>query len=157
MLKLKNYTWALIVATGLFAVAGSTVCCTGKASSKGSNESTQMQPASSNENGGGSVIVLTESTFDQTIKSGVVLVDFWATWCKPCRMQGPVIEEVGNEMKGKATVCKLDIDANPSITDRFNIQSIPTMLIFKDGKVVNKFIGVTAKEDIEDALNKLIK
>jgi thioredoxin 1 len=157
MLKLKNYTWAIIVATGLFAVAGSNICCTGKASSNDSNTGIQAPAASSNEKSSGSVIVLNENNFDEYISKGVVLVDFWATWCKPCRMQGPVIEEVSTEMKGKASICKLDIDANPSVTERFNIQSIPTLLIFKDGKVVNKFIGVTAKDDIVNALNKFIK
>jgi len=72
-------------------------------------------------------------------------------------MMGPVIENVGKEMAGKATICKLNIDQSPSIADRFGVQNIPTMIIFKDGKVAKQFVGITSKEDIITALNNLIK
>ncbi|NTW34110.1 MAG: thioredoxin [Bacteroidetes bacterium] len=101
------------------------------------------------------VISLTESTFDDNIKSGIVLVDFWAKWCMPCRIQSPIIEKVSTEMVGKASVFKLDIDKNPSIADRFNIQSIPTIIIFKDGKPIGQFVGITEKADIVSAIEKL--
>lgn len=127
---------------------GSNVCCTGKVSNS--------NIVISQENSGG-VKLLNESTFDENIKSGVTLVDFWAPWCKPCKMQGPIIEEVSKEMQGKANICKLDIDESNSIARKYGIQSIPTLLIFKDGALVGSFVGVTNKQDIIEALNKLIK
>lgn len=101
--------------------------------------------------------VINSSNFDETIGSGVVLVDFWATWCKPCRLQAPVIEEIQKEMASKIKVGKLDIDKSPDIADRYGIQSIPTMIIFKNGKPAEQFVGITAKEKITEAINKLLK
>jgi thioredoxin 1 len=137
---------------------GSNLCCTGHASNNEQNTSTNADESSSTSTPtAGAVLKLTESTFDTQINTGVVLVDFWATWCKPCRLQGPVIEEVSKEMTGKVTVGKLDIDESPSIANRYNVESIPTMIIFKDGKVVGQFVGVTDKEIIVSALNKQLK
>jgi thioredoxin 1 len=156
MLRLRNYTWIFLLATGIFAVVFSNICCTGKASNNqvSANNVTPTKTASTDNSS--SVIILTEKTFDEQIKKGVVLVDFWATWCRPCKMQGPIIEEVNTDITGKAVICKLDVDQNPAIANRFGVQSIPTMIIFKDGKVVNKFLGVTPKEDIINELNKFI-
>jgi len=157
MLQLRNYTWAFVLATGIIAVVSSNVCCTGKASDReamANNVNTGVNK--SNETTGG-VVILNEKTFDEAIKKGVTLVDFWATWCRPCKMQGPVIEEVGTAMSGKAAICKLDIDQNPQITQRYNVQSIPTMIIFKDGKVVSQFLGYTSKEEIIKEIDKVLK
>jgi thioredoxin 1 len=104
-----------------------------------------------------SPMALNSKTFDETIGSGVVLIDFWATWCKPCRTQAPVIEEIQKEMVSKIKVGKVDIDKCPDIADRYGIQSIPTMIIFKDGKPAEQFVGITAKEKIKEAINKLLK
>jgi thioredoxin 1 len=104
-----------------------------------------------------SMMVINSNNFDETIGNGVVLVDFWATWCKPCRMQAPVIEEIQKEMVSKIKVGKLDIDKSPDIADRYGIQSIPTMIIFKNGKPIEQFVGITAKEKILEAINKLLK
>jgi thioredoxin 1 len=104
-----------------------------------------------------STMALNSKTFDETIGSGVVLIDFWATWCKPCRTQAPVIEEIQKEMVSKIKVGKVDIDKCPDIADRYGIQSIPTMIIFKDGKPAEQFVGITAKEKITEAINKLLK
>lgn len=156
MLKLKNYIWVFLLATGIYAFAFSNICCTSNASNnKTSIDAASQMPANIGNNDGG-VIVLNESTFDTQIKKGVVLVDFWATWCGPCRMQSPIIEELSKDMKGKAIICKLDIDKNPAIAERYNIQSIPTMLIFKDGKAISGFQGVTSKDDIKKELNKFV-
>jgi len=134
---------------------GSNLCCTGKASNH------EKQAITTNENtsattvdNSGAVQSLSSATFDASIKSGIVLVDFWATWCRPCKMQSPIIEEVSSEMVGKASVYKLDIDQSPSIADRYNVQSIPTMIIFKDGKVVTQFVGLTEKDQIISAIEK---
>lgn len=156
MLQLKKYAWFFILATGISLFVFSNICCNGKASNKTmkNNENNNSTISTDSKSG---VVILDESTFDEKISNGVTLVDFWATWCRPCRRQGPIIEEVSGSMNGKVAVCKLDIDENPKIAQRYNVQSIPTMLIFKDGKVINQFMGVTAKEDIIQALNKILK
>jgi len=81
---------------------------------------------------------LTDKNFVEETKDGVVLVDFWATWCGPCRMQGPVIDQLDEEMGDKVTFTKVDVDENPETARAFGIMSIPTLLIKKDGEVVNK-------------------
>lgn len=102
------------------------------------------------------VKVLTDDNFSSTIKSGVTLVDFWAAWCGPCRIQGPIVDEVADEMKDKANICKLDIDHHKKTAGKLGIQSIPTILIFKDGKMVQKFVGVKPKPVLIQALNSHI-
>lgn len=99
------------------------------------------------------VKVLTDDTFASTIKSGVSLVDFWAEWCGPCKVQGPIVDEVADEIGDKANICKLDIDHNKKIAGQLGIQSIPTMLLFKDGKIVEKFVGVKPKGVLLKAIN----
>ena len=145
----------------LFAsiLIGSNICCTGQASNNENNtvalvdKNNSTLPVAKSEG----VVTLTENNFDESIKSGIVFVDFWAIWCPPCRMMGPVIENVGKEMNGKASVFKIDIDKSPAIASKYNVQSIPTMIIFKDGKAVKQFVGITNKEDIIAVMNTLLK
>jgi thioredoxin 1 len=101
----------------------------------------------------GKVINLTDSNFEQIIKTGVTLVDFWAIWCGPCKTQGPIIDKVAEEIGTKAKICKLDTDKNPIISQKYNVNLIPTIIIFKNGKIVEKYIGVQQK----DLLVKKIK
>ncbi|OGG10037.1 thioredoxin [Candidatus Gottesmanbacteria bacterium RBG_16_43_7] len=103
-------------------------------------------------------IVITDTNFnDEVIKSDKpVLVDFWAIWCGPCRVQGPIVEDVAKTMTGKAKVGKFNVDENPVMAQKFNIMSIPTLMIFKNGSVVKQFIGVQNKETLMGELNKLI-
>jgi len=103
------------------------------------------------------VTALNSQAFDATIKSGITLVDFWATWCRPCRMEAPIVEEVNDAMAGRVKVCKMDIDQNKDIANSFNIQYIPTLIIFKDGRVVKQFTGFTQKDDILGALTSQLK
>jgi thioredoxin 1 len=100
------------------------------------------------------ILHLTDTDFDETIKNGIVLVEFWATWCGPCLMQAPILTAVNNEMAGKITIAKLDIDKCPVTTDRFSVTNIPTLVLFKNGKQVNQFVGLTQKVKLLRAINK---
>jgi thioredoxin 1 len=86
--------------------------------------------------------LLTDANFHEGIKEGVVLVDFYADWCGPCRMLTPVLEKVAKEVSGKATVAKIDIDASQSVTASFQVTSIPTLILFKAGKEVGRIVGL---------------
>ncbi len=96
------------------------------------------------------VIEVTENNFEkEVLKSEIpVLVDFWASWCGPCKMMAPVVEEISQEMSGKAKVCKVNIDDYPSLATKYQIMSIPTFLTFENGKVKNMTVGVQDKKDI---------
>jgi thioredoxin 1 len=102
------------------------------------------------------VVTLADSTFDEEVlKSNVpVLVDFWATWCGPCKAIAPTVDEFAREYKGKVKVGKLDVDHNQQVAQKFGIRSIPTLLLFKNGRVVDTLIGVVSKAKLVDALNK---
>ncbi len=104
-------------------------------------------------------VTITDSNFDaEVLKSTVpVLVDFWAVWCGPCQMQGPIVEEVAKAMAGKAKVGKLNVDENPQMAQKYGVMSIPTIMVFKGGTVVKQFIGVQSKETLLNELDKLIK
>lgn len=101
---------------------------------------------------------ITDSNFDEiVIKSDKpVIVDFWAEWCGPCRMVGPIVNEIGEEYKEKAVVGKLDVDANPAVTMRFGIRNIPTILFFKNGEVADKQVGAVPKSALVNKLEALL-
>jgi thioredoxin 1 len=103
------------------------------------------------------LLYLTRETFDATLASPEpVLVDFWATWCGPCRMIGPVIEELAAEYKGKAKVCKVDVDEQPELAERFQVMTIPTVIVFKNGQIAEKSIGAKSKQAFAQMIDKHI-
>ena len=97
---------------------------------------------------------LNNENFEKETKLGVTLVDFFAEWCGPCRMMTPVLEEVENEVKGQATIAKLDIDHSSAIAAKYQVTSVPTLVLFKDGKEVDRLIGVRDAEAIKSFICK---
>ncbi len=105
-----------------------------------------------------SEITLTDQNFDQEVmqSEGPVLVDFWAEWCGPCKMQGPIIEQLAKEFEGKFKVGKLEVDQNPSKAQQFGVMSIPTLVIIKSGKVVWQGIGLQQKAQLAEQMTKVL-
>jgi thioredoxin 1 len=99
-----------------------------------------------------STIAVTDESFEADVlkASGPVLVDFWAEWCGPCKQIGPALEELSNELSGKVTIAKLNIDDSPSTGSRYGVRGIPTMMIFKDGQIVSTKVGAMAKSRINE-------
>jgi len=106
----------------------------------------------------GNVLELTDETFESTVNNSQlpVLVDFWAPWCGPCKMIGPVIEEISNEYSGKATVAKVNTDEHRQAAMEFGISAIPTIILFKGGQIERKWVGLTSKKDITQAIDELL-
>lgn len=101
---------------------------------------------------------ITDSNFEEKVLNSdkPVLVDFWAAWCGPCRMVGPIIDELSEEYEGKAVIGKVDIDSNQQYAAQFGVRNIPTVLIFKNGELVDRKVGVSSKNDYAEALSNLI-
>jgi thioredoxin 1 len=104
------------------------------------------------------IVHLTDDSFDETIKNaqGPVLVDFWAAWCGPCKMIAPYLDQIAGEVEGKATVAKVNVDENGDLTARFGIRSIPTLVVFKNGRLVDQAVGMLQKEELRTLLQKHI-
>ena len=101
-------------------------------------------------------IEATQATFKELINTDLpVLVDFWAEWCGPCQMMTPIVNELSEEFAGKAKIAKVDVDSNSELTVEFGVRNIPTILIFKNGEVVEKIVGTTTKKELEDRIKKL--
>ncbi|MBP3312080.1 MAG: thioredoxin [Butyricicoccus sp.] len=96
-----------------------------------------------------SIIHLTNENFDETVNAGLpVLIDFWAVWCMPCTMFSPIIEEAAQKLEGRAIVAKVNIDEQPSLAQRFGVMSIPTAIVLKDGKEVNRSVGLVPLDNV---------
>ena len=110
----------------------------------------ERKPQNSPPARSGKPVELTDANFSQVVKSHqIVVVDFWAPWCGPCRMVSPVLEELASEMVGQATFGKLNVDDNPATSQQFGIQGIPTIMVFKDGEPVDGLVGAAPKQMIE--------
>jgi thioredoxin 1 len=106
-----------------------------------------------------SEIILTDQNFQQEVveeKEKPVLVDFWAQWCGPCKMQKPIIEEIAKEMEGKAKITSLEVDENPQVAQQFSVMSIPTILLFKGGKPVWQAVGLQSKEQLTNEIKRYL-
>ena len=102
-------------------------------------------------------VALTKDNFEAKTSEGVVLIDFWAEWCGPCKAIAPTIEELAKEYDGKAVIAKVDVDSNPELSKKFQIRSIPNLKIMKDGEVVDEIVGLVPKAEIEKKLKKHLK
>ncbi|MCK0471380.1 thioredoxin [Halalkalibacter sp. APA_J-10(15)] len=100
------------------------------------------------------IVNVTDQTFSSETSEGVVLADFWAPWCGPCKMIAPVLEELDSEMGDKAKIVKLNVDDNQETAGKYSVMSIPTLLVFKDGEVVDQVVGFQPKDALAELLNK---
>jgi thioredoxin 1 len=94
-------------------------------------------------------VVITKENFTENVAQGVSLLDFWAPWCGPCKMQLPIVEELSSELQGTATIAKVNVDEEPELASQFGVMSIPTLILFKDGQPVDKLVGLQSKESLK--------
>ena len=105
----------------------------------------------------GNLVELTDGDFESTINSGQpVLVDFWAPWCGPCKMLAPVVAEIADEYAGQATICKMNTDDHREAAVEYAISAIPTVILFQDGQMVKKWVGLTTKQEMTAAIDELL-
>ncbi len=104
------------------------------------------------------ILTLTQTNFDSEVKKpeGPILVDFWAEWCGPCKMVAPVLEKLADDYQGKARIGKVNVDEQGGLATKFGVQSIPTLLVFKGGKVVDQYVGATSRDVLAKLLDKHI-
>lgn len=103
------------------------------------------------------VININDENFDKVISQGVTIVDFWAPWCLPCRIQGPILEKVSKQVNENVRVCKMNVDDNMITAQKYGISSVPTLLVFRDGQLEKKFIGVQGEETLLKAVNRSVQ
>ena len=92
------------------------------------------------------IVILDSGNYQHQLKNGIALVDFWASWCMPCKMMAPILNDVATEIDGKAKICKVDVQEHQDISAKFSVRNIPTLILFKNGKEINRFVGVKTKD-----------
>jgi len=101
------------------------------------------------------ILILDNQNYQNKLKDGIALVDFWASWCMPCKMMSPILNELALDINGKAKICKVDVQQFQDISDKFSVRSIPTLILFKNGKEINRFVGVKTKDFLLKEINKI--
>ena len=101
------------------------------------------------------IVTLDSNNYQHQLKNGIALVDFWASWCMPCKMMAPILNEVAAEIDGKAKICKLDVEQYHDVSAKFSVRNIPTLILFKNGKEINRFVGVKTKDFLLKEINKV--
>lgn len=143
----------MLVALGVIVAAVLTFSFFNHSATNGNNAGVEITAENAKDD---AVMILTTENFNNTISKGIVLVDFWAVWCAPCRIQGPIIDELAKEMGDKAIISKLDVDAHGAVASQYQVRSIPTLIIYKNGEPVKRFVGVQQKETLAAAIQELI-
>jgi len=149
MSKTVTIASLLAITAVLVVLAATNICHNGQSNLVSGSE--RSNEVSSSE----SIINLNIDNFNTTIAEGITLVDFWAPWCGPCRLQGPILEEVTKKVGNRAKIAKLNVDEAGRVAERFGVQSIPTLVLFKDGNEVRRFIGIQNQNTLIEAINKL--
>ena len=152
MMKIKSKLIA--IGLSIFTMAG--IFSTNAYSFVDETEGIEAVAANNTPNEKEKAVKLTDANFKATISEGVTLVDFWATWCGPCRRQGPIVEEIAVELGSQATIGKLDVDHNKTVSNEYYIRTIPTILIFKDGEVQERLVGLQTKESLLSAVKRYL-
>jgi len=102
------------------------------------------------------VVDLNDSTFTEKVKEGVALVDFWAPWCGPCRLQHPILDSIAEKMGDRVTVARVNVDESPSVAQQYGVRAIPTLVVLKDGGEVRRLVGVTDEKTLTDAIEQVL-
>jgi thioredoxin 1 len=101
------------------------------------------------------IVILDSANYQHQLKSGIALVDFWASWCMPCKMMAPILNDLASDIDGKAKICKVDVQEHQDISAKFSVRNIPTLILFKNGKEINRFVGVKTKDFLLKEINKV--
>jgi len=152
MIKIKSKLIA--IGLSIFTMAG--IFSTNAYSFVDEGEDIENVSSSNSPTDEKAAVKMTDENFAKNISKGVTLVDFWATWCGPCRRQGPIVEEIAGELGDKALIGKLDVDHNKKISGEYYIRTIPTIIIFKDGEVMERLVGLQTKESLVAAINRYL-